>query len=151
MLDRRFRVRTGEIAAEVDDTGEALLIDLSSGVYYSLQEVGALVWTRIEQGYGIDAITDELVLRFGIERARAVGDVDQLVEQLLAERIIEEIEIHLPSPSPREVGFTLPAVYETPLLEKFDDMSDLLAMDPPMPDIADQPWESPVGEHADGS
>lgn len=44
-----------EVAAKVID-GEAILINLSNGIYYSLDGVGAFVWERIEKGYSMEEI-----------------------------------------------------------------------------------------------
>ena len=39
---------------------------------------------------------------------------------------------------------TLP--YETPSLNIYRDMGDLLALDPPMQGMAETPWQKPAGE-----
>ena len=36
--------------------------------------------------------------------------------------------------------------YTPPVLEVYTDMSDLLALDPPMPGLADIPWRGPDTE-----
>ncbi len=42
-LNDRLRPREEEVASKVID-GEAIIINLANGVYYSMDKVGALVW-----------------------------------------------------------------------------------------------------------
>ena len=50
-----FRPREEEVASKVID-GEAIIINLANGVYYSMDKVGALVWERVQAGYTLDDV-----------------------------------------------------------------------------------------------
>jgi Coenzyme PQQ synthesis protein D (PqqD) len=138
------RVNSGEVASKVVD-GEAILINLSDGMYYSLTGTGALVWALLDAGQADDRICAELERRTGVDHATAAADLRRLLAELSAEGLIVAAD---PSTAAAvsEVG-DLPAVtsYSTPELEKYSDMSDLLALDPPMPRLADVPWQSAAG------
>ena len=50
-----FRPREEEVASKVID-GEAIIINLANGVYYSMDKVGALVWDLLQTGYSLDEV-----------------------------------------------------------------------------------------------
>jgi len=62
--DTRFRPNTAEVAAKVID-GEAIIMNLSNGLYFSLAESGAELWELLECGYSIE------------ESAKVLGDRSQ--------------------------------------------------------------------------
>jgi Coenzyme PQQ synthesis protein D (PqqD) len=138
------RVNSGEVASKVID-GEAILINLSNGMYYSLAGIGALVWALLEAGHADDRICAELEQRTGVDHATAVADLRRLLDELSAEGLIVAADASTAA-AVSEVGdFPDVAAYTTPQLEKYSDMNDLLALDPPMPRLADIPWQSPAG------
>ena len=141
---RVFRVNTDEVASQVVD-GEAILINLSNGMYYSLTGTGALVWALLENGQDDQRIGAELERRTGIDHATAATDVDRLLEELSVEGLIVAAEAPTDAPDPEAIVVPPLAAYAAPVLEKYSDMGDLLALDPPMPRLADIPWQSPAG------
>jgi hypothetical protein len=138
------RINSGEVASKVVD-GEAILINLSNGMYYSLAGTGALVWALLAAGQADERICEELEQRTGVDHFTAVADLRRLLDELSAEGLIVTADASTAA-AVSEVG-DLPAVasYSTPELEKYSDMSDLLALDPPMPRLADIPWQSSAG------
>lgn len=132
---RRYRVEGGRIAARIID-GEAIMIDLSSGRYYSLVGSGALVWALLERGHGIDATVDQVATHYGVARERVEADLDVLIGKLLAEGVVVEVA-DAGEPAPLEAGLVPEGEYATPALEAYDDMEDLLALDPPLPTLDD--------------
>lgn len=126
------------IASDVID-GEAIVIDLETGVYYSLDRVGAVVWSLVSNGSTFGFIVDRVVERFDVERDRASGDIQRLVESMAAERLVDVggaadgvDELHAP-PASREA-------YAAPKLEAYRDLGDLLALDPPAPGMNRIAW-----------
>lgn len=143
---RPLRANRAEVAAEIID-GEAILINLSTSRYYSLEGTGAVVWSLIERGADQAAIVDELVRRFAAERPVVDAQVAALVDELLAERLVVEAspgDDTLPTaPVEPDAAPEAPGVYQPPRLETYTDMEDLLALDPPMPGLKDIAWNPP--------
>jgi hypothetical protein len=146
--DRRFEINTGEVTSKILD-GEAIIINLNDGLYYSLDGTGAVVWGMAAAGHDADEIAGELAARFGAPPDGARADVERILEELVAERLL------VPA---REEGSAEPAAtedlpsgggYRPPKLEKYTDMSDMLALDPPLPGIRDVPWQAPEGRESD--
>lgn len=132
------------VAAKVID-GEAIIMNLTNGAYYSMDGVGALVWEGIERGRSVDAIRDSVAGRFDVDVSRLRADLDRLVGELLAEGLI------MATVEPAASGESLPepvrgtASYDPPSLNKYTEMADLLALDPPMPALREVPDGSASG------
>jgi hypothetical protein len=135
-----FTINREEISAKVID-GEAVIINRSTGIYYSLSGSGALVWALIERGNDCAAIAAALVERYGIGVDQAGAELDLLLEQLLSETLIAA-DNGVVAPTSLDLEFP-DATYAPPALEKYSDMADLLALDPPMPGIENIPWRKP--------
>jgi Coenzyme PQQ synthesis protein D (PqqD) len=136
--EQRFRVGTDVTSKVVD--GEAIIINLSDGTYYSLQSSGAVVWAMAAAGHAGTEITDELARRFATEGSDVAGDVERLLGELTGEELLvaDEAATAGPFSADLEEG----GAYSAPGLEKYTDMADLMALDPPMPGIREVPWES---------
>lgn len=136
----RFDSNSAEIASSLLDD-ELVLINLSTGVYYSMQDVGCVVWQLVDRGFSVAETVAAIAARYGASADRVKVDVHTLLEQMLAERIF------VPAASARAPGACLPAVgdavpsYVSPVLHVYRDMEDLLALDAPMPDMEDVPWK----------
>lgn len=139
-LQRVLRPNSEEVASEVMD-GEAVLINLSNGMYYSIDGIGGVIWERIEQGRRLDGVCEEISAHLGIERATVDADVAAFLAQLRAENLVVDTD---PSDAGAEPdGMPLPEglSYAPPTLNVYRDMGDLLALDPPMPGLKDIPWK----------
>lgn len=78
MSNQRFRVNTPTITHETID-GEAVIINLDSGNYYSLMEVGSFIWGLVEKGASASEVQN-LVLQTYQGNAT---DIDRGVQELL--------------------------------------------------------------------
>jgi Coenzyme PQQ synthesis protein D (PqqD) len=124
-----------QVASKVMD-GEAVVINLKTGVYYSLQGSGGFIWSLIEQSAQLEEITSLVANGYN-------QSVDSVREDL--RRFIDELEgeelIHI-SEKPRQgelliaPEFANPGDYAAPDFEKFTDMAEMFALDPPLPGIA---------------
>jgi predicted deacylase len=143
--DAFLRANTPEVAAKVID-GEAVLINLSNGKYYSMVGVGSVVWELLANGASATDVTAEVVRRYDVTTDRARHDIEGLVDLLLREGLVvvtepsmQDMEVSS-SPSPTK------SPYEPPHLEIYTDMGELLALDPPMPGLDDIPWSDEPDE-----
>lgn len=136
MLTTCLHPNTTEIAAKILD-GEAILINLSTGVYYSMDKVGAVIWSLISDGCSEAEIVAAIAAAYEVDSAQVNIDVEQVIADLIREKIVTVLE---GAQSPDNSSFPSPAVkapYETPRLNIYRDMSDLLALDPPIPGLVD--------------
>jgi hypothetical protein len=120
-----------DVAAKVVD-GEAILINLSNGLYFSMDKVGAYVWSMIAAGSTVELIARSVSDRYGVPTERTRPDVRSLVAELLRENLIEAGNGTPVLTASTRVG-TEP--YEPPKLVRYDDMADMFALDPPLPEL----------------
>ena len=147
-LKQRVQPNKQEVAAKVMD-GEAILINLSNGVYYSMDKVGAVVWELIEKDYNVEEIIEAVAARYEVSTEQVQTDVARLAEQLVEENLVLAAEngAAREKEPPQRVQHKEP--YEAPQLNIYRDMGDLLALDPPTPGLEVTPWKEPGDETSD--
>ncbi len=136
-MTMRYKLKTDNTAATVID-GEAIIVNLTTGVYYSMDKVGAAVWEMMEQGMSVPQISAAIAARYEVDANTALADIEALTEKLDAEDLIvitDEPDADFSQPGP--AANRMP--YATPNLDIYRDMGDLLALDPPMPGLRDIP------------
>jgi hypothetical protein len=131
----------GAVAGEVID-GEAIIIDLSTGVYYSMDGVGGSIWALIEAERSLGEIVAAIVARYEAPPERVHTDVQELVAELVREQLVLVSERESPSREDQEPAPERKLAYDTPRLNTYRDMGDLLALDPPVPGLQDIPWKT---------
>jgi hypothetical protein len=142
-MTMRYRVNAAHVVSDVFEDGEAAVIDLRSGVYFSLNPTGALLWPLLVGGTTLEAL---------IERAHAGtdgdGEVPGAVAAFVASLVDEELVDEVAEPEGEADGADPPAApaapgerirFLPPQLERFDDLQDLLLLDP-IHDVSDQGW-----------
>jgi hypothetical protein len=139
--DSRAVINGSEVAAQVID-GEAIIMNLSTGIYCSMDRVGAVVWGWIELGHTIAEMAEGLSALYEVPPTQARADLERLIGQLVQDDLIRvgpADGARLGSPAAPESR--LP--YVAPELNRYGDMADLLALDPPMPVLPPSPWTNP--------
>ena len=135
----------GEVAAKVMD-GEAVIINLASGTYYSMDKAGGLIWELIEGRHTLEEMVVAVVARYEVSSAQAQTDIERLLGELTDENLVIAADGEAPrvGNQPKEAQQRQP--YEAPRLNAYRDMADLLALDPPMPGLYDTPWAGTADE-----
>ena len=64
----------------IDD--EAIILDVTSGRYFSLNSVGALIWDQLESECSVEELVEIVIGTFEVDRQQALGDVRDLVGEL---------------------------------------------------------------------
>ena len=129
----RHRVNSPRVMHETIDD-EVIVIDLTTGSYYSLRAAGAEIWHAVEHGLAEDEIVQAVGARYD-GASEEIGDaVSRLLHELTDEGLIESAN-GPGEPLPAEVLFSAPndrprARFQPPVLEKHTDMQDLILLDP---------------------
>jgi hypothetical protein len=71
-----------------DLDGEAVILDLGSGTYFGLNEVGTRVWQLVGDGHDEPRIVEMLSAEYDADRATIAGDVARLLTELRDRRLI---------------------------------------------------------------
>ncbi len=133
----RFEFNRSEVAVKVID-GEAVAIDVLTGKYHGATGAACGILQQVGHGVSPGEIADVLESRFPDAKDRIRGDLCKFAGQLLEQRIVVRAAggaaMLGASPSFDD------ATYVPPELDTYDDMAELLALDPPMPTVLDSPW-----------
>jgi hypothetical protein len=78
---------SGLVSSEL--AGEAVILDLKSGTYYGLDQVGARIWELIQQPKTINEIRDTLLAEYDVEAERCQADLQTLLQELDAKQLLE--------------------------------------------------------------
>jgi hypothetical protein len=65
---------------EID--GEVIALEARGSTYVAANGAGTLLWRALAEGTTADALADELVRVYGIDRARAADDIRHFLAQL---------------------------------------------------------------------
>lgn len=79
--------RSSDVAWTAVD-GEAVLLDLASGYYFSLNPVGTAIWELLDGERTLGAIHDAVRGRFRVDRETAWEDLAALVRRLRGEKLV---------------------------------------------------------------
>jgi hypothetical protein len=131
-----FRINEPKVVSETLD-GEAILIDLETGNYYSMNASGSMVWDLLLLGQPVHAIVESASQRYGADTATAGPLIDAFVDQLLASGLIVANGIAAAEPPAAWTG--LPEAFVAPAMERYDDMQEMLLADP-IHDVAQAGW-----------
>jgi len=74
------------VAAELD--GEAVLLDVSSGLYYGLDEVGSRIWMLLNEAPGLEAIVSRLRDEYEAAPDDLQRDVAAFIDALVARGLV---------------------------------------------------------------
>ena len=69
--------------------GEAAILNLTNGVYYGLDSVGARVWNLIQQPRTFSELRDILLEEYAVDTPRLESDLRNLLNQLADERLVQ--------------------------------------------------------------
>ena len=126
--------------------GEAVIINLDSGNYYSLVDVGSFIWSLVEKGASPNEVQNQVLQTYDGDATDIDRGVQELLAQLQQENLIVPFDgtaeaTGLTQPTPPTNGHEKPS-FNPPSLHKYSDMQELLLLDP-IHDVDDAGWPKP--------
>ena len=82
----KFKLSDEVMAQEIN--GETVLLDLASEQYFGLDVLGTRIWRLLEQGFPLNAIIEQLLPEFEVDREQFVSDVNRFVSEMLESGLI---------------------------------------------------------------
>jgi hypothetical protein len=129
-MDTLFVINAPSVVSEVID-GEVIIMNVKSGNYYSSAEVGAVVWSWIEQGSTKDQIRDLATSRYQGDDRQIGESLEAFFESLLREELVRAVSVsEAGAAGQAAVKNGAAAVFTVPKLCAYTDMQDLLFLDP---------------------
>ncbi len=80
-------IKSTTLFRELD--GETVLVDIDSGTYFGLDEVGTFIWNLIDEGVAPDAIPARITEAFEVEEDVARRDLEAFLQELLGKGLVE--------------------------------------------------------------
>ena len=124
---------------------EVVLVNLDSGMYYSLRGSATQIWIRLFNQYSLFEILAELIQIYQVTENQLIDDINLFVTQLLELKIIKTANDAVR----KEIDFISKDVlidYSTPVVEIFSDMQEILLLDP-VHDVDKSGW--PISKNSD--
>lgn len=87
-ISLRTSVTVSSDAVSRDLEGEAVILNLASGTYFGLNEVGTRVWALIQQHKSLDRVFEVMREEYEVPAERLERDLVELVEQLRAKGLV---------------------------------------------------------------
>ncbi len=147
MAMEHFRANTPHIIHEVIE-GEAILVNLESGAYYSTDQAGAVVWDAIANGLSVNQTIARLADQYDGDPQAIRAGVLALVSELAQEGLIRPQDAspaNDAAPTPSAPRSDKPP-FVAPVLHKYTDLAELLLLDP-IHDVDDSGWPNRQANH----
>ncbi|MGH7801957.1 MAG: PqqD family protein [Thermodesulfobacteriota bacterium] len=145
-LSDRFKVNHEVIHETIDD--EVIIVNLVSGIYYSLDKTGTVIWNYIERNESIGEMINNINSNYDCNLEELKNTLSELLTALKDEKLIilnqenftkgvVEAKTQVENtPSKQKKKF------EKPKLGKYNDMQELLLLDP-IHDVDEMGWPNP--------
>ena|SRR5262245_23678011 len=131
---KRFRTNGPNLVSEIID-GEAVIINLEKGSYYTLDKAGAVIWNCIKTGASYTEILETTLQRYEGEPTEVERGVQSLLDQLELEGLLATDEDPGLPAKPADFKSETESEmhksdFEAPVLSKYTDMEAILMLDP---------------------
>ncbi|MBY0243942.1 MAG: PqqD family protein [Sphingobacteriaceae bacterium] len=126
MLEKSYIVNSQGVYSDNFD-GEAVIVNLNLGNYYSVRDVASAIWSSLQLGVSLSNLADQISSHYNSDKAIVAADLLALFEHLFNDSMI--VEFNDGSVSALDTSL-LPAQYSAPQLETFSDLQDLFLLDP---------------------
>jgi hypothetical protein len=136
----RYALNQPPVVGEIID-GEVMVINLDTGVYYSVTGAGAAVWPMLVGGATRLEISDRVARHYDADAASVERDLGTFIALLANEAILRPRPDDVAA-GPFDAVEAWPAVrYPGFGFERYDDMQALLVIDP-VHEVGDFGWPS---------
>ena len=71
--------------------GEAVLLHMDTKNYFRLNSTAAVLWKGLERGLDREALLDELLAQFEVDRPTAAAELDRLLGELAARGLLAPV------------------------------------------------------------
>jgi len=88
-LTVNYTIDKNNITYRVID-GEAVILNLDKGYYYSLNEVGTRIWEAIDKKKSLNEVLNSLKEKYQLPEKQLEGDLLGLIKDLEKEKLIEK-------------------------------------------------------------
>ena len=136
-INDRFHINEPNIVADIFGD-EAVLVNLESGIYFSLRDTASQLWFRMINGYSAAEIIKEFMEIYDAANETIETQVQQFIKELVEKKLVfisasENCTLVDQSRPTPKLTFT------APVLETYSDMQEILLLDP-VHDVDKEGW-----------
>ena len=140
-MTQRYKIRSPVVIHETIGD-ESVIVNLETGMYYSTSASGARIWQALEYG---PAASGEIVDILRTSYLVADDSIEDRVESFLNELESEGLIVPSSAGESSDVSYQpaegrLSNTFETPTLDRFGDMQELILLDPVHEIDPEQGW-----------
>ena len=70
---------------------EVVMLDMDSGFYFGLNSVASVIWRLLANEISFEALIDQLMAQFDVERSLCEADTKELLDQMVEKNIIRRV------------------------------------------------------------
>ena len=123
MMQHYFVVDNSRVAHQAVD-GEVIAIDFQSGAYFSMRETAADIWALLDSGESLEDVIAAYTKQTDTDRV--AEEIGTFVMSALNAKLLTRASESRRSNGPVKAC----AAYTAPILEQFEDMAELIKLDP---------------------
>lgn len=94
----KMNIRISDEVVFRDLAGEAVILNLATGTYFGLDDVGTRIWHLIAEHGSMKKVIEALMTEYEVEEGQLRMDLDNLIRQLMNKGLVKT-----------DAGETLPA------------------------------------------
>lgn len=85
-----IKAANNQLSSEI--AGEAVILDLKSGVYYGLNETGNKIWQWLQEPKQVQEVCNLLLQEYEVETDQCSCDLHNILQEMLAAGLIEVVD-----------------------------------------------------------
>jgi hypothetical protein len=83
----RVQKTADQIACDIG--GEVVILDLKSGTYFGVDDLGARIWSLLEQPTSVVAIRDAIMAEYDVDASTCERDIITFIQQMEQAGLVE--------------------------------------------------------------
>jgi len=134
-----FKLASTAVIHELLDK-EVIIANLDSGIYYSLRGTAVPVWQFLLANYGSQQVIRLFAERYTSSVSEIESCLNSFMQKLVEENLLlEAVDADVQLAEIEINNLLWPAVFAAPILERYDEMTQLLMLDP-IHEVDEQGW-----------
>lgn len=85
--DTKISAAQGQLSSELND--ESVILNLDSGIYYGLNEIGARIWELVQQPCSFDRLLNTLLEEYQVSEVVCRQELTRILQELRQAALIE--------------------------------------------------------------
>lgn len=83
VLNRKAGIMTADM------NGATVMLDIETGKYFNLGEVGGRIWELLDTPISVEALADTLMQEYEVSKEQCIRDIEPFLEKMLERGLIE--------------------------------------------------------------